>query len=117
MTQFGLIGLCGAITKQLGKLREYDTQYVNIMINGRPARAMVDTGAEANIITKTEATRLGLSYSPSNAQLKTVNAPPTPVCGVAHGVSITLGKWQGKTNFIVALLDLFDIIHRQEFFQ
>ncbi|KAH0721381.1 hypothetical protein KY284_006411 [Solanum tuberosum] len=39
--------------------------------------------------------RLGLSYGPSSAQLKTVNAPPTPVSGVAHGASITLGEWQG----------------------
>ncbi|TMW84639.1 hypothetical protein EJD97_024733 [Solanum chilense] len=46
-------------------------------------------------MTKTAATRLGLRYSPSNAQLRTVNAPPTPVSGVAHRVSITLGEWQG----------------------
>ncbi|KAH0747723.1 hypothetical protein KY285_009380 [Solanum tuberosum] len=61
--------------------------------------------------------RLGLSYSPSKAQLRTVNAPPTPVSGVAHGVSITLGEWQGKTNFTIVPLDLFDIILGQEFFQ
>uniref|UniRef100_M0ZQQ2 Gag-pol polyprotein n=1 Tax=Solanum tuberosum TaxID=4113 RepID=M0ZQQ2_SOLTU len=78
---------------------------------------MVDTGAEVNIMTKTTATRLGLSYSPSNAQLRTVIAPLAPVCGVMHGVSITLGEWQGKANFTVAPLDLFDIILGQEFFQ
>ena len=77
---------------------------------------MVNTGAEVNIMTKTAVTRLGLRYSPSNAQLRTVNAPPTPVSGVTHGVSIMLGEWQGKTNFTVAPLDLFDIIHGQEFF-
>ena len=78
---------------------------------------MVDTGAEVNIMTKTTTTRLGLCYSTSNAQFRTVNAPLTPVNGVAHGVSITLGEWQGKTNFTVAPLDLFDIILGQEFFQ
>ena len=78
---------------------------------------MVDTGAEVNIMTKTATTRLGLCYSPINAQLRTVNAPPTPVSGVAHRVSITLGEWQGNTNFTFAPLDLFDIIHGQEFFQ
>ncbi|TMX00018.1 hypothetical protein EJD97_001535 [Solanum chilense] len=78
---------------------------------------MVDTGAEVNIMTKTAATRLGLHYSPSNTQLRMVNAPPTSVSRVAHGVSITLGEWHGKTNFIVAPLDLFDIIIAQEFFQ
>ncbi|KAH0708953.1 hypothetical protein KY284_010380 [Solanum tuberosum] len=116
-THLGLIGLCGAITKQPGKSREYNVQYVDITINGRPARAMVDTGAEANIMTKATTTRLGLSYSPSSVQLKTVNALPTPMCRVAHELSITLGEWQGKTNFTVAPLDLFDTILGQEFFQ
>ena len=46
-----------------------------------------------------------------------VNAQPTPVSGVAHGVIITLGEWQGKTNFTVAPLYIFDIILGQEFFQ
>ncbi|XP_055814145.1 uncharacterized protein LOC129883530 [Solanum dulcamara] len=78
---------------------------------------MVDSGAEANIMTKTAAARLGLSYGPSNTRLKMVNSPLTPVCRVTHGVDITLGKWQGKTSFTVAPLDIFDIILGQEFFQ
>ena len=112
-----MIGLCGAITKKPRKSKDYGEQYVDITINGRPARAMVDIGAEVNIMTKTEVTRLGLRYSPSNAKLRTVNAQPTPVSEVAHGVSITLGECHYKTNFIVAPLDLFDIILRHEFFQ
>ncbi|XP_049358818.1 protein DNA-DAMAGE INDUCIBLE 1-like [Solanum verrucosum] len=116
-TQLGLIGLCGAITNQPEKPRGYGAQYVDLKINGKPACALVDTGAEVNLMTKKAATRLGLSDSSSNAQLRTVNAPPTPVNGVAHGVSITLGEWQGKANFTVAPLDLFDIILGQEFFQ
>jgi len=76
--------------KQLGKPKGYGAQYLDLTINGIPASPMVDTGAEANIMTKTATTRLGLSYSPSNAQLMTVNAPPTPMCGVAQEVSITL---------------------------
>lgn len=113
-----MIGLCRAITKQSKKSKEYNIQYVDIKINGRPTRAMVDTGAEANLMTKTVTTKLGLSYSPSNTSRRsTLNTPLTLVCGVAHGVSITLGKWQGKTNFTVVSLDIFDIILGQEFFQ
>ena len=77
---------------------------------------MVDTGVEVNIMNKMETKRLGLRYNPSNAQLRTVNVPLTHVSGVEHGISITLGEWQGKTNFIVAHLDLFDVILGQEFF-
>lgn len=98
-TQLGMVGLCGAIAKRTEKPGDFSTQYVDISINGRPARAMVDSGAEVNIMTKTAAERLRLNFVPSNTHLKTVNAPSTPVCGVAQGVSITLGKWQGKTNF------------------
>lgn len=77
---------------------------------------MVDTCVEANIMTKPAATRLGLSNSPGNAHLRIVNALMTPVCGVAQGVDITLGKCHGKTNFTIAPLNLFDIILKQ-FFQ
>ena len=90
-------------------------QYVDFMINGRPTRAMVDTGAQVNIMNNTASKKFGLRCTPSNAQHRIVNAPPTPVSGDAHGVSITLGECQGKTNLIVAPFDIFDIIIRQEF--
>ncbi|KAH0751715.1 hypothetical protein KY285_004863 [Solanum tuberosum] len=115
--QLGFIGLSRAITKHPRKSREYNAQYVEITINGRLVCAMVDMGAEANNMNKMVARSLGLSYSPSNAHFRTVNAPLTTVCGFMHGVSITLGEWQGKTNFTIAHLDHFDIILGQEFFQ
>ena len=106
--QLGLISLCGSVTKKPSKTSRQEktrqakpkhaeqglamskahAQCVDIMINGKCARMLVDNGAEANLMAKTAATRLGLRYSPTNIQLKTVNAPPTPVDGVAHGVSI-----------------------------
>ena len=68
-------------------------QCVDIMINGKRACLLVDNGAEANLMAKTAATRLGLRYSPTNIQLKKVIAPPTLVDGVAHGVRITISDW------------------------
>ena len=87
-----MVGLCSAIAKQTEKPEDFSTQYVNIAINGRPARAMVDSGAEANIMVTTAAERLGLNFVPTNTRIKIVNTPSTPMCGVAQGVSITLGK-------------------------
>lgn len=84
-------------------------------VNGKSVRAMLDIGMEANIISKAATAKLGLNYSPSINHLKTVNAPPTPICGLAHGVDTTLGKWHGKTNIVIAPLDIFDIILMQEF--
>ena len=51
-TQLGMVGLCGAIPKQTKKPGDLSTQYLDISINGRAARAMVDTGAEANFMTE-----------------------------------------------------------------
>ena len=92
-------------------------QTVDITVNGKPARALVDTGAEVNVMTKTVAKRLGLRYTSSNAQIKCVNASPTPIVGVAHGVNIMVGDWQGKTKFIIAPINMFDVILGQKFFQ
>lgn len=59
-------------------------QYVDVVINGKPSRAMVDTRAVASIMTKSMTAKLRLSYSPSDTHLKMANAPPTLVCGVAY---------------------------------
>ena len=102
-----MVELCSAIAKQTEKPRDFSTQYINISINERAARAMVNTGAEANIMTKTVAERLRVNYVPSNTCLKIVNPPSTPVCGVAQRSKHHIGKWQGKTNFIVYPLDIY----------
>ena len=73
-TQLGMVGICGAIAKQADHAGDFSTQYVDISINGQPVRAMVDSRAEANIMTKTAAEKLGLKIVPSNNRLKTVNA-------------------------------------------
>ncbi|XP_069147408.1 uncharacterized protein [Solanum lycopersicum] len=57
---------------------------------------MINMSAEANIMTKTAVSRLGLHYRPSSGQLGTVNASPTYMSRVTHGVSIMLGEWQGN---------------------
>lgn len=105
-----MIWLCVAIIKPTGKQELYPIQYMDMTLNGKPVHIMVDMGVEANIMTKTVATRLGFSYNLSNTHLKMVNAPPTPICSITHGMDITLGKCLGKTKFVVAPLDIFDII-------
>lgn len=105
------------MAKPAGKQEAYPTQYMDMTRNGKPVRAMVDIGTEANIMTKAAIAKLGLRYSLSNTRLKTVNAPPTPIYGVAYGVDVPLGKWQGKMNFAIAPLDIFNIIPGQEFFR
>lgn len=60
-TQLSIVGLCGAIVKKTQKPGDFSTLYVDISINGRPTHAMVDSRAEANIMTKMAKKRLGLN--------------------------------------------------------
>lgn len=53
--------------KKIRKLKECDMQYVDITFNGRFARAMVNRGADANIMTNKATKGLEMSYIPSNA--------------------------------------------------
>lgn len=90
-TQLGMIGL--SEPSQSNRRSQKNT-----MRSTWTSRSMDDplvlwwTGAETNIVTNFAATRLGLSYSPSNAHFRMVNAPMVPLCRVAQGVDITLGK-------------------------
>lgn len=97
-----MIGLCTTAAKPTNKQEAYLTQYMDMTLNGKQVYAMVDMSTEANIMTKIVAASLWLDYSLSDTHLKTVNALPTPVCGFSHVMDITLGIWQGKTNFAIA---------------
>ncbi|TMW81189.1 hypothetical protein EJD97_011267 [Solanum chilense] len=85
--------ICGEPHSFESNPKEYGAQYVDHMINGRSSRAMVDTGEEANIITKTAAKRLGLSYNPSTFKLKMINAPPTPASGFMQGCHAVINPY------------------------
>ncbi|XP_070001952.1 uncharacterized protein [Nicotiana sylvestris] len=115
--QLGMIGLCGAVTKQAIQPTKNGNQYVDLTINNKPARAMVDTGATHNFVTEAVAKRLELKLSPTNSRVKTVNAEIQNARGVANGVGVILGTWKGMTNFTVTAMDIFDIILGQEFFR
>ncbi|XP_070018364.1 uncharacterized protein [Nicotiana sylvestris] len=103
--------------KQAIQPTENGNQYVDLTINNKPARAMVDTGATHNFVNEAAAKRLELKLAPTNSRVKTVNAEIQNARGVANGVGVKLGTWKGMTNFTVIALDIFDIILGQEFFR
>ncbi|XP_070013663.1 uncharacterized protein [Nicotiana sylvestris] len=115
--QLGMIGLYGAVTKQAIQPTKNGNQYVDLTINNKPARAMVDTGATHNFVTEAAAKRLELKLAPTNSRIKTVNAEIQNARGVANGVGVKLGTWKGMTNFTVTAMYIFDIILGQEFFR
>ncbi|XP_070013594.1 uncharacterized protein [Nicotiana sylvestris] len=94
-----MIRLCSAVTKQAIQPTENGNQYVDLTINNKPARAMVDTGETHNFVTEAAAKRLELKLAPTNSRVKTVNAEIQNARGVANGVGVKLGTWKGMTNF------------------
>ncbi|XP_070021701.1 uncharacterized protein [Nicotiana sylvestris] len=90
---------------------------MDLTINNKLARAMVDTGATHNFETEAVAKRLELKLAPTNSHVKNVNAEIQNARGVANGVCVKLGTCKGMINFTVTAMDIFDIILGQDFFR
>ncbi|KAK3009399.1 hypothetical protein RJ639_014662 [Escallonia herrerae] len=95
---------CNAVTMQVGNPEESLTEekpkdmppkkksdvpgkglmYVDIKVNGKAIRAMVDTGATHNYIFSTEVERLGLTLEKGCGRVKAINSTAQPVAGIAR---------------------------------
>ncbi|XP_055814138.1 uncharacterized protein LOC129883521 [Solanum dulcamara] len=109
MTLFNHMTLA-ALAAQPPKIRPRESLFIDAKMNGKDVRIMVDTGTTHIFATEERAKDLGLSYVSSDTLLKTVNAIPTTVHGVAPKVRISLGEWAGLADFTVAPMDVFDIV-------
>ncbi|KAK2989232.1 hypothetical protein RJ640_029530 [Escallonia rubra] len=126
---------CNAVTTQVGNPEESSTgekpkdmplkkksdvpgkglMYVDIKVNGKAIRAMVDTGATHNYISSTEVERLGLTLEKGYIRVKAINSAAQPVAGIARSVLIKIGPYEGRTNFSVVIMDDFKLILGLEF--
>ncbi|XP_078446358.1 uncharacterized protein LOC144715301 [Wolffia australiana] len=84
--------------------------HVSVLINIKPSTAMVDTGATHNLLAEKEARKLGLKLSPSAGKIKAVNSEARDIVGVAKGVLLQVGTWEGRTNFMVSPIDDFTVV-------
>ncbi|KAK3026584.1 hypothetical protein RJ639_041604 [Escallonia herrerae] len=95
---------CNAVTTQVGNPKKSSTgeepkdmppkkkgdvpgkglMYVDIKVNGKAIRAMVDTGATHNYISSTEVERLGLTLEKGCGRVKAINSAAQPVAGIAR---------------------------------
>ncbi|KAK2979367.1 hypothetical protein RJ640_018447 [Escallonia rubra] len=126
---------CNAVTTQVGNPEESSTgekpkdmlpkkksdvpgkglMYVDIKVNGKAIRAMVDTRATHNYISSTEVERLGLTREKGCGRVKAINSAAQPVAGIARSVLIKIGPYEGRTNFSVVIMDDFKLILGLEF--
>ena len=89
--------------------------YVEVKVNGMSTKAMIDTGATHNFVSEEEARRLKLQTSKEAGWLKAVTSATKPSQGVARGVTMKIGSWEGKVNFMVAPMDDFKIVIGMDF--
>lgn len=84
--------------------------YVDIVIKGKPAIAMLDIGTTHNFIDENEALRLGLDIAREQGTIKAVNSEAKPATGIARNVPTKIGYWQGTLDFTVVSMDDFKIV-------
>jgi hypothetical protein len=62
-----------------GKVSNTGLMFVDIRVNGKPIRALIDTGATHNFVAGTEVERLGLSLEKDDSRIKAVNSAAQPI--------------------------------------
>ena len=97
------------------QLQRKGLMYVEAKVNRMSTKAMIDTGATHNFVSEEEARRLKLRISKEAGWLKAVNSVAKTSQEVARGVTMMIGPWEGKVNFMVAPIDDFKRVLGMDF--
>ncbi|CAH9136068.1 unnamed protein product [Cuscuta epithymum] len=115
-SKIGSLQILNALkAKPMPKTTSKGLMYVEAYINGKPTRALVDTGATHNFVNEEEAKRVGLQWTKGEGWLKAVNAKAQPLNGLSRGVDLRLGTWKGQVDFSVAPMDDFKVVLGMDF--
>ncbi|KAK3016037.1 hypothetical protein RJ639_005297 [Escallonia herrerae] len=101
--------------KKNGDIPGKGLMFLDIKVNGKAIRAMMDTGATHNYIFSTEVKRLGLTLEKGYGWVKAINSAAQLVAGIARSVWIKVGPYEGRTNFSVVIMEDFKLILVLEF--
>ncbi|KAF2287901.1 hypothetical protein GH714_003135 [Hevea brasiliensis] len=91
--------------------------FVGAKVNGVDTKALLDSGANQNLISVEEAARLGLKVAKEPGCMKAVDQPAKPLFGVAHGVPLQLGDWVGTVDLSVVPLKDFQLVIGLDFME
>ncbi|KAK3041255.1 hypothetical protein RJ639_001538 [Escallonia herrerae] len=103
------------LLKKKGDVLGKGLMYVDIKVNEKAIRTMVDTGATHKYISSIEVERLGLTLEKGCGWVKAINSVAQPVAGIARSVLIKVGPYEGRTNISVVTMDNFKLILGLEF--
>ncbi|KAJ7947141.1 Retrotransposon protein, putative, Ty3-gypsy subclass [Quillaja saponaria] len=110
--RMGALRFIGALKKHAEsskKSGDKGLMFVKGHLGGKPATSvMLDTGATHNFVSEAEAKKLGLKLEKDSGRMKAVNSKSLPTAGQAKQVSVKLGTWEGRVDFVVAKIDDFD---------
>lgn len=84
--------------------------YVDLIVNGKPIRDVVDTGASHNYVSEAEARRLGLTLVPSKGRAKAINSAAQPVVGVAKGIMVKAGSFSTRISLTAVKMKEYDLM-------
>ncbi|KAK3031129.1 hypothetical protein RJ639_035127 [Escallonia herrerae] len=101
--------------KKKGDVPGKGLMYVDIKVNEKVIRAMVHTGTTYNYISSTKVERLRLTLEKRYGRVKAINFAAQPVAGITRSVLIKIGPYEGRTNFLVIIMDDFKLILRLAF--
>ena len=91
--------------------------YIKALVNGKATKALVDIGATHNLVSEDETKKLELQASKEGGWLKVVNSTAKPSHGVARVVTMHIGSWKGRVDFIVAPMDDFKMVLGMDFLE
>ncbi|KAL2523580.1 Uncharacterized protein Adt_08634 [Abeliophyllum distichum] len=91
--------------------------YINVKINRKLIKVMVDTGATHNYLASSELECIGLVLEKGNGKVKAINLVAQPIVEVAKSTLIKVGPFEGRTNLSAVQMDDFKLILGLKFIQ
>ncbi|KAL5796751.1 hypothetical protein ACOSQ2_001571 [Xanthoceras sorbifolium] len=88
---------------------------VQVQVNGKYVRVLLDTGADSNYLAQHMVDRLGLTLSKCSKRVKAVNLGAVAVLGETK-IGVGLGTWHGQCMMNVIPLVDFEMVLGIEFF-